>query len=66
MLNMLLYKYVSFNIQKKGLDGRIIFKLLVYTCLANLRFSNMFVKTLITKKPEKHKFPYKKSNCKCN
>lgn len=44
----------------------LFFELLVYTCLANLRFSNMFVKTLITKKPEKHKFPYKKSNWKCN
>lgn len=66
MINMLLNKDVSFYIQKKGLDGRIIFELLVYTCLENLRFSNMFVKTLITKKPEKHKFPLKKSNWKCN
>lgn len=66
MINMQLYKDVSFYIQKKGLDGRIIFELLVYTCLANLRFSNMFVKTLITKNPEKHKFPFKKSNWKCN
>lgn len=66
MINMLLNKDVSFHIQKKGLDGRIIFELLVYTCLANLRFSNMFVKTLITKNPEKHKFPFKKPNWKCN
>lgn len=66
MINMLLNKDVSFYIQKKGLDGRIFFEFLVYTCLANLRFSNMFVKTLITKKTEKHEFPYKKSNWKCN
>lgn len=59
MINMLLYKYVSFNIQKKRLDGRIIFELLVYTCLANLRFSNMFVKTLITKKPKNTNFHIK-------
>lgn len=59
MINKLLFKYVSFNIQKKRLDGRIIFELLVYTCLANLRFSNMFVKTLITKKPKNTNFHIK-------
>lgn len=66
MINMLFYKYVLFNIQKKGLDGRIIFELLVYICFVNFRFSNMFVKILIIKKFEKYKFLYKKLNWKCN
>lgn len=66
MINMLFYKYVLFNIQKKGLDGRIIFELLVYICFVNFRFSNMFVKILIIKKIEKYKFLYKKLNWKCN
>lgn len=50
MINMLFNKDVLFYIQKKGLDGRIIFELLVYICFVNLRFSNMFVKILIIKK----------------
>lgn len=66
MINMLFYKYVLFNIQKKGLDGRIIFELLVYICFVNFRFSNMFVRILIIKKNEKYKFLYKKLNWKCN
>lgn len=66
MINMLFNKDVLFYIQKKGLDGRIIFELLVYICFVNFRFSNMFVKILIIKKIEKYKFLYKKLNWKCN